>query len=340
VKDEQLSLAGRAIERGTSAPIRLATGVELHDGTGLFIEVHAIRGTRAGPVVYLGSGVHGDEAGAVAIVSSLIRDLSPTALSGTVLAVAVQNPLAFWSQHRLALSLLIRSPLDQGNTNVFQSYPGKPDGTATDRVAHFLFQTLMAQADVVIDLHTPTTGGRYLPFAFIPPSSLGVPSERARALVTAFGVRAVLGADGSTYTSGTTPHVAAARLGIAGFGVEMGEGGRVESDVVDAGTAGVRRVLAALGMIDSDPARHAPQPPPMDVGRLVPIRASRAGSLRPLVELGAMVAVDDVVAEIADLRGKVVERIVSPATGLAIRKATFPIVCTGDQVLQVAVAVS
>jgi predicted deacylase len=337
VKDEKLSLSHQPIERGTTSFVRLATGVEMHDGASLSIDVHVIRGARPGPVVYLGSGVHGDEPGAVAVVSTAIRDLRPSALAGTVLAVPVQNPLAFWSQHRLALSLLIRSPLDQGNTNVFQSYPGKADGTATDRIAHFLFQTLMSQADVVIDLHTPTTGGRYLPFAFVPPASHGAPAERARTLVAAFGVRAVLGAEGSNYTSSTTPHVAAARLGIAGFGVEMGEGGRVEPDLVKAGAAGVRRVLAALGMIEG--ARD-PQPAAIEVARLVPIRASRAGSLRGLVDLGAMVGAGDPVAEISDLRGEVVERIASPVSGLALRRGTFPIVCTGDQVLQIAVPVS
>ena len=55
------------------------------------------------------------------------------------------------------------SPLDGGNLN--RSFPGRPDGTPTEKIADYFIRTLAPMADFVLDLHS---GGRtldFLPFA-------------------------------------------------------------------------------------------------------------------------------------------------------------------------------
>ena len=50
-----------------------------------------------------------------------------------------------------------------GNLN--RSFPGKPDGTVTQKIADYFRRTLLPMADVVLDIHS---GGRtldFLPFA-------------------------------------------------------------------------------------------------------------------------------------------------------------------------------
>ena len=51
------------------------------------------------------------------------------------------------------------SPIDRGNLN--RTFPGKPDGTVTEKIADYFQRTLLPLADVVIDIHA---GGKTLDF--------------------------------------------------------------------------------------------------------------------------------------------------------------------------------
>ena len=81
----------------------------------------------------------------------------------------------------------------------------------------------------LIDIHTPTTGGRYAPFAFLPPPDAGAPAEAAEAMAKAFGADYILSTTEGLYVSEQSPHVVMARRGATAMGVELGEGGRLES---------------------------------------------------------------------------------------------------------------
>ncbi|WP_177486089.1 succinylglutamate desuccinylase/aspartoacylase family protein, partial [Pseudomonas sp. F16(2018)] len=55
------------------------------------------------------------------------------------------------------------SPIDRGNLN--RSFPGRPDGSVTEKIADYFRRTLLPLADIVLDIHS---GGRtldFLPFA-------------------------------------------------------------------------------------------------------------------------------------------------------------------------------
>ena len=51
------------------------------------------------------------------------------------------------------------SPIDRGNLN--RSFPGRPDGTVTEKIADYFQRVLLPLADVVLDFHS---GGKTLDF--------------------------------------------------------------------------------------------------------------------------------------------------------------------------------
>ncbi|MGG2478955.1 N-alpha-acetyl diaminobutyric acid deacetylase DoeB, partial [Rhizobium sp. BR5] len=51
------------------------------------------------------------------------------------------------------------SPIDRGNLN--RSFPGRPDGTVTEKIADYVTRHLIPLADIVLDFHS---GGRTLDF--------------------------------------------------------------------------------------------------------------------------------------------------------------------------------
>src|SRR5690606_15964813 len=103
--------------------------------------------------------------------------LRPQDVSGTVIIVPAMNYPAFRSGTRT-------SPIDKGNMN--RSYPGRPDGTETEKIADYIYRHLLPRADIVLDFHS---GGRTLDFvpfcaAHILPDK--AQEEKAFAAVEAF----------------------------------------------------------------------------------------------------------------------------------------------------------
>lgn len=331
--DTQLTLEGLELKRGVRSRRRIPV-LELPDGSRVEIPVTAIRGVQPGPVLYLGAGVHGDEVNGVEIVARLTRELDPGELRGTILAVPVQNPTAFQIQHRFPVGHLLKSPMDQNPADVFSSFPGDPEGNMAALIAHTLFEQLMRPADYMLDIHTPTTGGRYAPFAFLPPPRCGAVVQEAEALARAFGADFILANDRGMYVGDKNPHVVCAEHGRVAFGIELGEGGRLEPTEVERGIRGLRNLLRAVSMIPGETEEFGRR---VVIRTMTIVRARRGGILHQRAALGTDVVAGEVIAEVRDVFGDVLEEVRAPHAGPIVRIATFPIVSTGERVAQLGV---
>src|SRR5690606_6056011 len=100
--DERLQIAGLRLSRGERHKTRLSV-LELVDGSRLEIPVLVLRGSKPGPVFYLGSAFHGDEVNGVEIVAKFARSIDLRNLHGTIIVVPAQNPQALQCQHRYAV---------------------------------------------------------------------------------------------------------------------------------------------------------------------------------------------------------------------------------------------
>jgi predicted deacylase len=334
------ALFGSAVADTVELPTATGThrinipAIELADGTVVHIRATVIRGRSDGPVFYVGGGVHGDEVGGIAILADVARRLTPEQVNGTVVLVPVQNPLGFQSQHRLPVGLVLKSPTDQSPNDMYTSYPGDPSGNSTQIMSHLLYSNFVKRANFVIDMHTPTVGGRYVPFAFLPPPSVGEAARAAKEIAGSTGVDAVLSTNTGVYVQETSVHVVAARRGIPAFGIEMGEGGRVEPDLVGRGSGGILNALRHVGILDGP---RLEMPAPRVLKEFVVIRARRGGLWQPKVGLGDWVEAGAAIGSIIDSTGEPMEEISSPVAGLFVRATTFPSVCTGERVGQIGV---
>lgn len=331
--DGDLRIEGLELRRGTKERTHIRT-LELPDGSWVEVPLVVVRGARPGPVFYMGAAIHGDEINGVEILSTVASGVDVGDLQGTLLVVPVQNPLAFRIQHRYYLGHMIKSPMDQGAADPWSSFPGDPDGNMAGLIAHTLFQRLMEPADYVMDVHTPTTGGRYAPFAFLPPPRCGTVVQESERLAKAFGVDYILAADSGMYVYGTSPHVVAAERGKVALGIELGEGGQLDPEEVQWGVRGVTNVLREVGMLPGD---AEPQGRRMVITAMREARARRGGLLHPRVRLNQEVAEGEVLATITNVFGDVVEEVHAPLAGPIVRTVTFPIVSMGERVAQIGV---
>jgi uncharacterized protein len=331
--DTAFRLEGFEFKRGARLETRLRT-LELADGSWVDLPVIVLRGATPGPVFYLGAAFHGDEVNGVEIAARFAGEVDLAQLRGTIIVVPAQNPQALQGQHRYFVGHFLKSPLDQSPADPWISFPGDSDGNIASQIAHKLYDVLIRHADYLIDMHTPTTGGRYAPFAFLPPPSAGAPAEAAEAMAKTFGADFILSTTEGLYVSEQSPHVVMARRGATAMGIELGEGGRLESDITEQGLRGLRNVFREIGMLPGPVERFGRNEV---IRSMHVIRAKRGGLVHLKTKLLDSVREGDVVATITSIFGEITEEIRAPISGPIVRIATFPIVSAGERLIQIGV---
>ena len=323
---EAWSIAGVSLAPGMRARASVEL-TELPDGTRVRLPVALVHGTRPGPTFYLGAAIHGDEANGVAIATRVLASVDVAALSGRLICVPVQNPLAFQVDHRVPVGLYLKTPLDQAPMDPWTTFPGDPAGTITERLSHALF-SLMQGADAAIDVHTPTRGGRYVPITILPHPSLPA-FAKADALGRAFGSGWIMATDQGMYVRDGILCVEMTRAGVPCFTFEIGEGGRIEDDATETGARCVPNAMRHLGMLAAPPE---PRTPSIRMSAFLGLRASRGGLLTTDVALGARVEKGQILARIHDVYGDLVETVIAPRHGYFVRSTTFAAVAAGERV--------
>src|SRR5579875_2646809 len=297
-------------------PGNLGTGyidsAYLRDGTRVRIPLVVAHGAAPGPMLWVGSAVHGDEIPGCEVIRRLMRErLDPRALRGTVVAAPVQHPVAFLTCARLTV---------HDGVNINRVFPGDAAGTLTQRVAHDLFHQGVARSDAVLDIHSNAIGA--VCFNIVRTGGSGPAWDGQWTLANAFGISVSVGPVGQLGLAGTLQD-AAIQAGKPALTVELSGGYVWEEPSVRAGLLGVLNVMKALGMLDG-----APEPQtevPVIPGRLTNRRylvCDKGGLVRPLRPLGSKVAAGEPVAVLYDVFGEAVETIASPIDGWVI---TYPV---------------
>jgi predicted deacylase len=202
--------------------------------------VTLVGGRDSGPVVTVVAGVHGAEVSSIEAARRLAVGLAGRLKRGTAIVVPVLNLAAFFAR-----SLYV-NPVDQKNLN--RTFPGRPDGTATERLAHRAVEALVDVADVVLDLHGGDIVEALDPFMLAETPPGNAPNRAALTLADAFGLDQVL----SGHVPGSLAAVASER-GKAALLAESGQQGVLSELAVTRLGRGVENVLAALGMLDPLP---------------------------------------------------------------------------------------
>lgn len=285
------------------------------------VRVHTITASSDGPTVAILGGVHGDELEGVAATRLLRRWLPEALVAGRLRIVDVANPLAHAARQR-------RSPADDGD--LARSFPGRPDGTATERIADVLTTEVIDGADLLVDLHSAGADYAMPLFAGFIDTDDEVAQRSCRA-TTAFA------APLSWRHHGINPGrslSAAHALGVPAFYVEGGGGGALDLGEVTHYVRGTERILADLSMASPAPSGA---PTTWLVGGDGDIDASVAattgGWCMTAVRAGEVVEAGRLIAEILDLEGAIAERIVAPRPGTVMLVRRRAEIAAGDAVV-------
>ena len=294
--------------RDLQLPItRLITGADVG------LPVRILHGREDGPVVWVNAATHGDEVVGVEVIRRLLTSLSPKEMRGTLIAVPVLNVLGVMTGERYLP--------DRRDLN--RSFPGSARGSLASRIAHLMMTEVVAKCEVGIDLHTGSDRRTNLPQV-----RADLDDPRTRELAAAFGAPVMLHA---RIRDGSLRHAARER-GATVLLYEGGEAWRFDEWAITAAVDGVRRVLAALGVVD--PVEPATEPS-VECRQSGWVRARHTGFLHLDVELGQRVTDGERLGSMSDSFGRTLRLVRADRTGIVIGRTEAPVVNGGDAVVHI-----
>jgi len=299
-------VGGITVSPGESGSGAITVG-RLSDRGAIEIRFIVVNGQKPGPTLYLGGALHGHEPIGTEAIRRLIAETDPKELSGTIIAVPVQNPLAF-----RVISRTIPGEL----TDINRIFPGKSDGSLTERTAYWLMEELVSKADYVVDMHSGYQGQPNRCVILPPGGAYSSPevANKTQELAKAFGLGIILKVGLGDDAAG--PMIsAAARRGIPAVTPELGEGPQIAEELLADEMKGIKNIMKSLEMIQGAPERL--RTIPFVIGDVwIKILAPTGGICFLKVKLEDKVSKGDVLATIYDpYTTKEVAQVESPVSG-------------------------
>ena len=323
-----------SVGTAADAPGKKATGylvVPAGVDAGTMLPVVVIEGGKPGPVLALVSGAHGTEYASIVALESVANLLDPAEISGTVILLPLVNVASF---ERKVPHL---NPVDNKSMNRF--YPGKADGTQTERVSFLITKEVVDRCDFLIDYHGGDLDESLRPYAYWAPTGKEAQDRVSKEMVLAFGLdHIIVWRDRPTDLNATRylDNTSTAR-GKPSIVVEAGYAGTVESDDVRLLVNGTLSTMRSLKMLAGDP--H-PIENPVWLDRVADIISEGPGIWYPLVKRGTYVQEGMEVGYVTDYFGNRIFEAHAPVAGVVLHINAVPSLQKGDNIADIGVVAS
>jgi predicted deacylase len=290
---------------------------------GVAIPITTIAGAKPGPVLALIAGNHGYEYPPILALQRLRGQIDPPALSGTVIMVHVANMPSFLGR------TVYFSPADGKNLN--RVYPGRAEGSVSERIAYAVTTRVIEHADYVLDLHCGDGNESLRPYVYQAVTSDERMNAETARLALAFGIDHILidrnrptDPAASLYCSTT-----AITRGKPALTIESGSLGQTDDESVERIVQGVRGVLRELKMTSDGPP---PVTQPVYLEPTVVLTSPETGLLYPLVEPDQRIAAGAPVARITNFFGEGIAVVRSSIGGIVLYVVATPPIVKGQPV--------
>jgi predicted deacylase len=265
-----------------------------------------------GPTVSLMAGVHGCEYAAMLGLRRFLDQLDESKLRGCLRVVPIANLASFHTRTAFVV------PHDGLNLN--RCFPGKAEGSFTERLAFALFEQVIRSADFHVDMHSGDQVEALEPFTIYDASEV---EEQSRAMAIAYGLKYMVRSAHSESPIAGTSSAAAAQAGIPSITGEAGGRGLIDEASVQSHVAGVQRVLSLLGVL---PGSYERGESSIELSHWVWLRAQSSGWWSPRIDVGEEVSAGAIVGSVTSLDRSEVRDIIAPEAGIPLFLTTSPAV--------------
>ena len=294
------------------------------DGPEINLPVTIINGTRPGPTLALTAGVHGYEYVPILALQRLKKDLDPGELTGAVIMVHVVNLPSYFRR------TIYTNPHDWKNQN--RVFPGKLDGSMTERIAYQVKAEVLDRCDYHIDLHCGDGNEDLMTYLYYTETGDPELDRKTRELAVNFGFKVIIHVTADPEDFASMCAHASLFQGKPSLTTECGRLGRTDEEDIQANLTGCANTLKLLGMIDGPVERLFD---PVWVKTTTYIRAEHEGIFYPLGHGGRHVEKGELLGYLTDFFGNVIQKAIAPHDGIIMYIITTPPMSKGEPMVKI-----
>ena len=304
--------------RGT----KVTGAIHIQDGVdkGLDIPVSLVHGKETGKVLALIAGTHGYEYTSILALQRLLPELDPQKMKGSVILVHMANPETFFARR-------IYTSSDGKNLN--RVYPGRKDGTISERIAEAITHEVIDQATHVIDMHSGDGNESLRPYSYWMTGNDPAVDAQSKELNLAYGLDHIVidhtrskDVKDSRYTAMT-----GILRGKPSITTESGALGRTDEASVDIHLRGALSVINHLGIMAA-PSVKVQSPVWIDKSEVLTSPAT--GVWEPAIDQKDSVVAGSLVGRVKDASGKVIAEVRAPFAGVMLYVVGTPPITKGE----------
>ncbi|MDQ1095692.1 MULTISPECIES: succinylglutamate desuccinylase/aspartoacylase family protein [Chryseobacterium] len=289
------------------------------------IPVTVIKGKEKGPVFTMVAGIHGYEYPPVIAVQELLKEISSDSVRGTLIIIPIANIEAFNKRTPFI------SPLDNKNLN--NAFPGSPEGTPTDLIAHLITKEVISNSDVFLDIHGGDANEDLIPFVCYY-NRTDTPEQTAAAyeLSVKSQIPYIISYPYTITASEPAKYAfkQAVQQGITALSIEAGKLGNVQEDQVALIKNAVYRMLEHTGNYITSKKTKKETSKAILLNRQEYIRVPQSGIFYSSFKSGDTIKKGEVLGFITDEFGHRKQDIIATSDGIILYKIGTPPVNQGE----------
>lgn len=290
------------------------------------IPITIVNGSKEGPTLALVAGVHGYEYPPILALQRLKAQLNPRKIKGRIILVHIANLQSFRKR------TIYYNPYDWLNLN--RVFPGKPDGTISERVAYTLTTHIVDNCDYLVDMHCGDGNEALIPYTYWMPSGIVEVNKISKDMAIYFGIPLIIDdrdrpkdPNASVYLGNT-----AILRGKPAITIESGQLGGVDEDSIVRVIRGTENLMKYFHMIDGKPQKYGE---PRWVKRYEIIKSNFDGIFYPKVQVGSQVKKGELLGYVTDYFGKELQSAYAPFDGIILYIIYTPPINKGEPLVEV-----
>ena len=285
-------------------------GADMNIGQSWYVPVIVAKGAKPGPKLLLNTGIHGDELNGSKVVQTVMANIDPNQLSGTVVGVIQASPNSLFH-----ITRTWHVSNDAGyREDMNRLFPGKENGNSALVQAYKLFNNLyLGNADYAIDMNTQSTDTAYPLFVY---ADYRVPGVKHLAeLIPADQMKIDMGEPGPLENELDAKKIPSITL-------EIGEGRIYQQGLINRATVGIYNVMVDAKMINGKLGATALNSGTYIGNDMVSVRAAVGGYADVLVKVGDMVREGQKIALQRNPFGDIIKEYTAPKSGKVLSVGT------------------
>ncbi len=296
------------------------------DGLKTFIPLTVINGKKQGKVLALVAGVHGYEYPPILALYRLKQKIDPAKLSGTLILVHIANLQSFQKR------IIYYNPNDWKNLN--RVFPGDPEGTISQRIAHVLKREVIESCDFLIDMHCGDGNEALIPYTYWMISGDRIQDNISKEMALSFGIKHIIIDKSRTRDLSDSKYLGntAVLLSKPAITTESGYLGHTDEESIVRNIKGVLNVMKLFRMIEGKPD---PDSDPVWIDKYEVVYSDADGLFFPLTKMGYYVKEGEEVGYLTDYLGNVIQELRAPFAGIMLYIINTPPANKGEPLFEV-----